>query len=272
MILIVASKEDVAAINIASHLLADHDFQESAKTFHESPTYIKKTPNGEEILLIFIRGPAIEAQFLTQYFKPRLIIFVSRHKSASGIPTLSAHVPGNLGSAEMGGLPRKVSIASASAMKEALEELMRSKERLNLNYDVSYECTHHGPSLDVPTMFVELGSSLNQWKDLKAAEAVAKAAMAAALSENVYPTVLGIGGLHYNRKFTKIAINSEIAFGHMIPKYAVHLVDSYVLRHCIERTVEPVQKIVLDWKGIKGSEKSRLMEVLTEIDLPVEKV
>ncbi len=39
------------------------------------------------------------------------------------------------------------------------------------------KCTHHGPSLDVPTMFVELGSSETQWRDSKAAQAVAHSAM-----------------------------------------------------------------------------------------------
>jgi len=272
LILIVASKEDIAAVNIASHLLTDHGFEEAPESFHGSPIYTRTLRGGEELRLVFIGKPAIEAQFITDFFKPRLLIFVSRHKSESGIPTLSVHVPGNIGPAKMGGIPRKVSIAPASAMKDALKELALNKERLNLNYEVSYECTHHGPSLDVPTIFVELGSSTTQWRDLKAAKAVAEAAMAAAASEKRYPTALGIGGLHYNRKFTKMALAGEIAFGHIIPKYAVHLVDLWVLRHCIERTVETVEKVVLDWKGIRGSDKARLMENLNEIGLPIEKV
>ncbi len=50
---------------------------------------------------------------------------------------------------------------------------------MKLDYEVSYECTHHGPSLNVPAMFVELGSSEKQWNDSRAAEAVAHAAMEA---------------------------------------------------------------------------------------------
>lgn len=272
MILIVASKEDVAAVNIASHLLVDHGFEESPELFQGSPIYAKTLRNGEEVKLVFIKEPAIEAQFITDFFKPRLLIFISRHKSESGIPTLSVHVPGNIGPAKMGGIPRKVSIAPASAMKEALKELALDKERMNLDYEVSYECTHHGPSLDVPTIFVELGSSEVQWRDLKAAKAVAEAAMAAVTSKESYPTALGIGGLHYNRKFTKLALTGDIAFGHIIPKYAVQLVDLEVLKHCVERTVEKVEKIILDWKGIKGSDKAKLMEILDEVGLPIEKV
>jgi D-tyrosyl-tRNA(Tyr) deacylase len=39
-------------------------------------------------------------------------------------------------------------------------------------------------------MFAELGSSPEQWKDLKAAEAVAHAAMSAVLNQSKYPAVL----------------------------------------------------------------------------------
>ena len=71
-------------------------------------------------------------------------------------------------------------------MRDALLGMAKAKEEMRLNYQVSYECTHHGPSLDVPTMFVERGSSLKQWKDLRAAEAVAHAAMTAVSKESRY--------------------------------------------------------------------------------------
>ena len=69
-----------------------------------------------------------------------------------------------------------------------------------------------------------------------------------------------------------MALTGDIAFGHIIPKYAVQLVDLEVLKHCVERTVEKVEKIILDWKGIRGSDKAKLMEILDEVGLPIEKV
>jgi D-aminoacyl-tRNA deacylase len=51
-------------------------------------------------------------------------------------------------------------------------------------------------------------------------------------------TVLGIGGPHYSSKFTRMALEKEVAFGHMIPKYAVPSLDSEILRQCIEKTLE----------------------------------
>jgi len=272
MILIVASKKDTAAINIAHQLLAHHSFDKSSKGFQGEPVYFKKTWNDEAVNLVFIEEEAVNAQFITDAFTPRLLIFLSRHHSESGIPTLSVHTPGNLVGADLGGLPRKISISPASAMKEALKAMKIFREEMDLDYEVSYECTHHGPSLDAPAMFVELGSSPAQWNDMKAAKVVADAAMVAASNEKSYPTALGIGGPHYNRKFTRMALENDIAFGHIIPKYAISKIDIEMMRQCIDKTVEHVEKIVLDWKGIKGEDKYRLINTLNKIHLPIEKI
>ncbi len=149
--------------------------------------------------------------------------------------------------------------------------MVKQKEQLSLNYKISYECTHHGPSLDVPTMFVELGSSPEQWKDLKAAEAVAHAAMAAVVKQSTYSAVLGVGGPHYNERFTKMALNTQVAFGHIIPKYAVPKIDAEMLKQCVQKTVEKVESAVFDWKGMRGADKQRLRAILENIGVSVEK-
>jgi D-aminoacyl-tRNA deacylase len=218
---------------------------------------------------------SVYAQNLTNFFgNLELAVFISRHSSVSGTPTLSVHTPGNLGGAELGGFARKVSVSPANTMRNVLKAMMCLKEEMQLKYEVSYECTHHGPSLNVPAMFAELGSSSKQWNDLKAAEAVAHAAMKATskLGESPAKAVLGIGGPHYSDKFTRIALESEIAFSHIIPKYAVPYVDLEILRQCVEKTQEKVEFVVLDWKGIKGEHKSKLVEMLKEISIPSKKV
>ncbi len=270
MALIVASTKDLASMNIAQKIIANYEFERLAESFQQESVYCKTTSD-LEIRLVFVNTELIHTQFLADLFTPKLLVFVSRHSSISGIPTLSVHTPGNFGEAEVGGIARKVSISPASAMKEALLEMLRQKERLKLNYKVSYECTHHGPSLDVPTMFVELGSSPLQWKDLKAAEAVAHSAMAAITRQSMYPAVLGAGGPHYNEKFTKMALNTNVAFGHIIPKYAIPEIDAEMLKQCIQKTVENVKSAVFDWKGMRGADKKRLITMLDEIGVSVEK-
>jgi D-aminoacyl-tRNA deacylase len=271
MILLVASTRDVASVNIKQQLLRHYDFEETAEKFHDNTVYGMKV-GGEEVKLVTIKEETIFYQAITDHFSPRLIVYVSRHSSKSGTPTLSVHAPGNLGQAEKGGIPRKVSIAPAIAMKAALLEMAKQKETLGLGYEVSYECTHHGPLLDVATMFVELGSSLAQWKDVKAAEVIAHAAIASITRRPEVSTVaVGVGGPHYSEKFTWMALEGAFAFGHIIPKYAIPQVDVEVVRQCVERTVGKVEAIVLDWKGITGADKARLLKTLDEVGVSTQK-
>jgi D-aminoacyl-tRNA deacylase len=274
MILLVASRRDMAGLNIAKQILSHYPFTQTGETFQENPVFSADVKE-KKVTLVMLNEESINAQYLPQSFTDlRLVVFISRHSSTSGTPTLSVHTPGNFGAAELGGLPRQVSVSPATAMRDALKALAYFKESLKLEYEVSYECTHHGPSLNVPAMFVELGSSAEQWRDSQAEEAVAHAAMSAIgkfdVSEKT--AVLGIGGTHYNRRFTRMALDGEAVFGHMIPKYAVPLVDAEVLRRCLERTLERVDCAVLDWKGIKGADKPRLLEALTDIGLSYKKV
>jgi len=271
MILIVASTKDIAGMNIAHQILENYGFERLPEVFREKTVYSKGVQN-QEVRLVFVDVEPIYTQFITDFFTPELLIFISRHSSLSGIPTLSTHTPGNLGRAELGGVPKKVSISPASAMKDALLKMAKLEEEMKLNYQVSYECTHHGPSLDVPTMFVELGSSPKQWRDLRAAEVVAHAAMAAVSKRSRYPAALGIGGPHYNKEFTKISLDTQTAFGHMIPKYAIPQVDAEMVEQCVKRTMGTVESAFLDWKGIRGADKGRLMTALEKIGVPIEKV
>jgi len=274
MILLVASNKDVASLTIARQVLEHYPFKVTGTTFQKNPVY-QAHINKKEITLILLNEETINAQTLTENFtKPSLIVFISRHSSRSGKPTLSVHTPGNIGPAEYGGLPNQVSISPAIAMHNALKALSLFKEGMRLDYEVSYECTHHGPSLNAPTMFVELGSSEKQWRDLKAAEAVAHAALSAigkfTASENT--AVLGIGGTHYNQRFTRMALDDEALFGHMIAKYAVPLVDTAILQQCVDKTLEKVEYALLDWKGIKSADKPKLLKALDETGLPYKKI
>jgi D-aminoacyl-tRNA deacylase len=274
VILLVHSSRDTAGVNIAQHLLHICSFEKTEQTYQDNQVYMSEI-NGKQVSFITLKEEAVNAQNLqTDFPAAELVVFLSRHSSQSGRPTLSVHTPGNLAAAELGGLPRKVSFSPAFAMQTSLKALVHYKEALNLDYEVSYECTHHGPSLDVPAMFVELGSSPDQWSDSTAAQAVAQAAISAVANYKARSrsAVLGIGGTHYNQKFTLMALMGEAVFGHMIPKYAVANVDSEMLCQCRERTLEKVPLAVLDWKGIRSEDKPKLLSALQDADLPFKKV
>ncbi|MEM3617447.1 MAG: D-aminoacyl-tRNA deacylase [Candidatus Bathyarchaeia archaeon] len=269
MILIVASTKDLASVNITKQILGNYPFKLVKKGVYNAEVH------GRKVELVILNEELVYAQNIA-ILHPSidLVIFVSRHSSLSGTPTLSVHTPGNLGDADLGGIPRKVSIAPAAAMKTALSTMAQLVEERRLNYKVSYECTHHGPSLDVPAMFAELGSTPKDWEDLKAAEVVAHATMRAVadFDKQTSRVVLGIGGPHYNEKFTKMALKDDIAFGHIVPKYAAAKIDEAILRQCAERTLEKVEFAVLDWKGIKGEDKPNIVQLLNKIGLKFQKV
>ncbi|MEM2280419.1 MAG: D-aminoacyl-tRNA deacylase [Candidatus Bathyarchaeia archaeon] len=260
-------------MNIMKQILETYPFRVGEK-FGESQVYIGERDLCEVRLVVLDEEPVYAENLAAFSPSPELIIFLSRHSSESAIPTLSVHVPGNLGEARLGGSPRKVSVAPANAMRTALRAMAKLVAEKHLNYKVSYECTHHGPSLNKPTMFIELGSSPKQWVDTEAAKVIAKAVMETVSSfrKNETQAVLGIGGPHYNEKFTEIAIRGELAFGHIIPKYALWEVDEDILKQCVERTLEKVEWAVLDWKGIRGEDKQRLVKMLERIGLKIQKV
>ncbi|MBC7130567.1 D-tyrosyl-tRNA(Tyr) deacylase [Candidatus Bathyarchaeota archaeon] len=273
MILIASSSKDLASVNIAEKIMEHYSFNETLEKIHGNKVY-EADVGDKKVRLVTLNVELVYTQEIIESIPDiEAVIFVSRHSSISGIPTLSVHVPGNLGKAELGGKPEKVSIAPALAMKAALKTMENLVRDRDLVYEVSYECTHHGPSLDVPAMFAELGSSPENWKDQEAAEIVAHAVMKAVLNfEGEHNRVaLGIGGPHYNFKFTRKALEENVAFGHIIPKYAFPL-DQGTLRHCIERTLETVELAVLDWKGIKGAYKQQILETVEKMGLELVKV
>jgi D-aminoacyl-tRNA deacylase len=271
LILFIASTKDTAGMNIAKSLIDHYSFEKYSETFHNNPVYTKKLHN-KETKLLFVNTEIVDTQFLGSLFSPSMFVFLSRHSSAKGIPTLSVHTPGNLAEAQFGGKSRTVSVSPAAAMKNALQEMAKLADEQGLDYEVSYECTHHGPSLDAPAMFVELGSSPEQWKDMKAAEVVAHAAAAAVSDCSRCSVALGIGGPHYNKKFTKLALSTQTAFGHMIPKYALAEVDAEIVGQCVGKTLETVDSVLLDWKGIKGEHKPKIVAALEKLGISAEKI
>ncbi|MCL2691166.1 MAG: hypothetical protein FWE56_02795 [Candidatus Bathyarchaeota archaeon] len=272
----VSSNKDPASLNIANQILQQYPFQKTLGTFQNNPVY---TANLNKKFVTFIRlnEASVDAQNLPENFPDaELIIFISRHSSQSGTPTLTVHPPGNFAGADFGGLPQTVSVSPATAMSNTLKMLMFYQQKLGLtDYEVSFEVTHHGPSLNVPAMFVELGSSMQQWTDSNAAYAVACATIFAIETFESKPTqkaVIGIGGTHYNKKFTQMALNGEVVFGHMISKYAVVNVDASLLKHCVERSLEQVSEVLLDWRGIRGEDKSGLLDALDVSGLVYRKI
>jgi D-aminoacyl-tRNA deacylase len=262
---IVVSKEDRGGMNIYSRLAENFDFAETGQSYKGNAFFESKKAGLRLVLLDSMHIFSEDLDALGAEF----IIFASRHSSKSGTPTLSVHPVGNWGKAELGGQDKMLGKSSAALMKNYLLGLKAKKDSLGLEFEVSYEATHHGPFLQTPCCFIEIGSTEKQWRDEKAGLVVAETIM----ERTSFPackTAVGIGGLHYNPHFTEIALSTEYAFSHMCPKYAMPNFSLEMLEKAISASVEKPEAIVIEYKGL-GEEKQRILSLLEKSPIPVKR-
>jgi D-aminoacyl-tRNA deacylase len=263
MRLIVTSQLDIVGIHVYKAL---SKYFSSHGEFEGKTLYIK-----DDVWLISTKAWQTEAKHLDLFFDPEYYVFASRHSSASKGKTLTVHAPGNLsGEARLGGRPYELAYCNADAMKVALIELQKGKEELNLDYQVSLESTHHGPTeLKKPVLFVEVGSTIDEWNDLDAINIAARATLRAAENRDVFKKALGIGGGHYAPLHSKVVLASDLAIGHIIPSYSIEEILDNTLRQAMEKS--SARFAYLDWKGMKPAERSKITEMASRIGLELKR-
>jgi D-aminoacyl-tRNA deacylase len=264
MFTVIASKPNTASMNIASRLLENFDWKETGREFDGEP--VRAWAKGA-VELVFTDTLHVFADNVGA-FETDGFVFVSSHKSEAGKPSLTTHPIGNWGKAGLGGKDKTLVPTLPGLLKNYLQLLQQKRDSMGLDYEVSLEATHHGPFLAKPALFIEIGSSEEQWADEKAALAVAESVMEGivAKEKEEFVNCVGLGGQHYPYEFTKLELNSEFAFGHMCAKHALPLLDSSLLQKAIE--FSKAKKIVLDWKGL-GTEKARIKELAKATGLEV---
>ena len=188
-------------------------------------------------------------------FDTDFLLVLSSHKSKAGGRMLTAHFPGNWGGAKFGGQPKTLNIAYASRLKDLVVELDKANRRLK--WPLFIEADHHGPTCNVPIIFVEVGSTESEWKDVKAAAVVAQAVSESLRKQKTYETVFGVGGGHYSKEFTKVLLESSIAVGHIAPKYAIDGLDEEMFSQAIEKNVEKVKKVFVLREGTNSLQKEK---------------
>ena len=186
--------------------------------------------------------------------KEDFVIFVSKHEGKSE-KILACHAPGNWKGAGLGGVGGKVCKTSGNFLKIIFNEL---NENLFDNWKATMEVTHHGPLVEKPCVFVEIGSNERNWKDKEAGKAVASSIIKSINKfnnlKNTWEVVIAVGGPHYCPNFNKIQFGSKYGVGHVIPQYCLPLTAEMV-REAVAKTVEPVKKAIIDWKGCGVSEE-----------------
>ncbi len=200
------------------------------------------------------------------------VVVLSRHSGTPHAPILTAHVPGNFGRARYGGESFKLGIAVPSLMKEYL--LVASGMVKETGYSVGFEPTHHGPTLDKPVAFLEIGSDERAWNDPIGIELAAKSVLEAIerWRPEQYPAAIAFGGPHVNDHFTKVELYTDFAIGHAARKLDAGWVDSTMVRQAIERNGERPEIAIVDNKGLKGEDRARIESALKEAGLKTVRV
>lgn len=256
--LIVASKKDKAGVNITTRL----------SQFRGNPFFsTMKQEAGFDFYLVddeILYNKNLNMEKINKY---DFIIFASKHSSEQKEKTLSIHAPGNWRKAEFGGEDSKISRTSAIFQKQLFEKLVENAKqyKMDKDYKVTLEATHHGPLIDKPCLFIEIGSTETEWNDRRAGFVVAKTIddTIKSYKENPYNEVaVAIGGPHYCPSFNKIQEKSNVAISHVIPKYVLPLSEE-MIKEAIQKTDEEIDFVLIDWKGLgNSSERNRVVEIL----------
>jgi len=205
-------------------------------------------------------------------YKAEFYLYASTHKSEKGTPALTAHFPGNWGSADFGGNPKTLNTAYACKLKQILKLLDIGNKELGLNWEVNAEVDHHGPTPqdgNLPLIFVEIGSTQKEWVNPVAGKIVASAMFKALIRPvEKFEAYIAFGGGHYAPAFgdyilgKKLLDGKEIAISHICPKYRVDELDESVILQAVKKTIEPVEGALIDWKGLSQEQREKIVSIL----------
>lgn len=218
--------------------------------------------------MLEVRGNLTDAEIIDSTIGEDLAIFLSMHSSARGIAGFTVHAEGNWSDeARLGGKPKKLSTASPANMLSMLNAVHEKQDVLQ----TTYEATHHGPLLNAPSFFVEVGGTSQAIGSKSFAESLASAVVDFLSADDAEygKVVIGIGSTHYPEKFTRLALNGTYAFSHIMPKYNLH---SDMLQQAVERSDLRAEAAVIEWKSLNSVQRAGIIQELERIGVDYEKV
>ena len=202
-----------------------------------------------------------------------VLIFLSKHASQSKIPALTSHFTGNFSTDNsLGGAVSEMGIAYPSFQKEYMKNLYSMKSSLP-KYDLTIESSHHGPTSSLyPILFIEIGSSEEEWNNKETASVVCECLIQTIQNANKKVNIkeleiaIGLGGNHYPQKFNNLILTSNVAFASIARKHNLRFINNEMLEQMRNKSIEKVTSIYIDKKGL-GSEKGRILSLLSKLGL-----
>jgi len=258
---LVASRHDPASLNIRDRLLESGTFERTNRSFRGAPVWARS-----ETVLVEVEGPSVHDEALDADLKatgwPVMDVwFLSKHAAKSGTPSFTVHPIGNHTDAKFGGRPGELSPASPRDMGALLRRLRHHATVAGMPHAVTYESTHHGPSMSIPTLWVEIGSDAQWYSDPKGGAVVAAAIndVLAGEGRSTGPVVVGVGGGHYVPRATDVALAGKADFGHFLPTHFVETATGpEALGKCIAAT-PGCAGVHVHKKGLKGPQRAMVM-------------
>lgn len=263
-ILLICSKNDLAAVNFFETLTAlDFGFTKFSKNL-----WFLDKDNKIFLILIEKMHLYLEQEEIISFEKEanlefEQIIFLSKHSTLSEIKprTISVHAVGNWGKAELGGKDETIVKTDSILIRSLLLNFYNQKPKTT-PFEIKQEATHHGPYLDKSTIFVEIGSDENAWKDKPVCEFVCKELIKVISDydkeeikqERKWIEVVGFGGSHYCTKFNRLTFvpENKYCFGHVIPDYALKQIsDRKKLKEILEQAKDKSNSSIIIDENLK---------------------
>ncbi|MBN2156322.1 MAG: hypothetical protein JW776_09775 [Candidatus Lokiarchaeota archaeon] len=307
---IITSTEDVASMNIRTHLLENYSFHpvignsDEWSRWEGHPTHILEETKFDYATIrlvltdtaMVLLGDKISKKDRVNFTGADFAIFASRHSAKSSIPALLIHSTGNWSEdTAFGGEPHSLCRTSAKLVQIGYQNLEQQKFIHNLDWPVDLEVNHHGPTqFSFPLVFMELGSSEENWKNKIGGRAVADAIIKTILNylagisldlahlrenftrmelyahikENEQPKeehAIGFGGVHYARNFSKLLDRIPISF--IVPKYFVPYLTEGLIQQMVDNTLEIVNYAIIDWSSMKSAVRTELTQKLDKLSI-----
>jgi len=258
--LLVCSEPDIPSVNMKEWLLKFHGWEDMGSDGSNSYCSF-----GDTVMVtipdMHIRHEDLDKEVEAFGVKVDEIIVMSKHSAKSGQPALTAHPIGNYHGNEFGGREGALVKANPPLMSDALRRIVQRNDMPE--NQLCFEVTHHGPWLEKPTFYIEVGSAQEQWENKHAAEILAHV-IEELDPHPEYPSAVGMGGGHYAPRFTEVALKFKVNFGHMLPNYQLEGRDDEdvvrMLRLACEAT--DTKLVYLHRKSMKKPEERRMSALI----------
>lgn len=245
MHLFIASSQDEASISMGNALIKDGRFQPEPNGLYRYRDSVLAII-GEKHL--FWNG--IEDLERISGLRFDDVVFLSRHSSAADIRSVTVHPTGNYGQADLGGKPGTLTPANPPMMSSYLIYLKEFMK--NPSIQVTFEATHHGPSIDRPNFYFEIGTTRNEWNDHDILQICTDTIFDSMQSNS--GNFVGAGGGHYMTKVTQYVAENRVNVGHMISKHSLAEITEDLLLQAVDRT-PGCSGFLIDRKGVKSRQK-----------------